>query len=519
MLDEVPQNEDRRLEASGDLQQKKDWIQPLLLIVASLYLYVNLFTFPNVPFLLLGDQNFFWTYALRMLHGERLYQDFFQFTPPGVDLVYLAFFRLLGPHIWVTNLVVLLLGVVLCGVCFHLAQRLMERRLALLAALLFLVYVYADRLDATHHWFSLLAALCAVRVVMPARTLPRIAIAGALLGIASFLTQTTGVAGILALTASLAWEHASGRRSWRTTLKQLILLCIAFGLAWTVLSAPFIAHVGWKQLWYLQVTYPQNHVSTREFLLPQFHRPLTRSLLWEQTLRLFLYLLLLGIYPPVLWYLWRRRREVPAPDLMQLVLLSMLGLSLLLEIITRVNWNRLYMASMPAILLLLWSVARLGKQRRHISAALWIVIASVAAGQVWSRQHTPHSIAWLPAGKAAVSTQSTEKFSWLLQHTRPGDLFLQGQGSDLYLPLELRSATFVDYLWNNEVTRPEYVALTLQQMERQQVKYILWSQRLLSDSEQHSDGQDSLDPFRTFMTTRYRRVHVFANGDEIWERR
>jgi len=143
----------------------------------------------------------------------------------------------------------------------------------------------------------------------------------------------------------------------------------------------------------------------------------------------------------------------------------------------------------------------------------------VAAGQVWSRQHTPHSIAWLPAGKAAVSTQSTEKFSWLLQHTRPGDLFLQGQGSDLYLPLELRSATFVDYLWNNEVTRPEYVALTLQQMERQQVKYILWSQRLLSDSEQHSDGQDSLDPFRTFMTTRYRRVHVFANGDEIWERR
>jgi hypothetical protein len=507
------------IENSNDLQQKRGWIQPLLLIVASSYLYLNLFAFPNIPFLLLGDQIFFWTYALRMLHGERLYQDFFQFTPPGVDLVYLAFFRLLGPHIWVTNVVVLLLGVVLCWVCFHLAQRLMERRLAFLAALLFLVYVYADRLDASHHWFSVLAGLCAVRVVIPARTLPRIAIAGALLGIASFFTQTTGVAGVLALIASLAWERASANIPWRTVLKRQLLLCVAFALIWSLLSAYFIVHIGWRQLWFLQVTYPQHHVSTREFLLPQFHGPLTRSLLWEQTLRLSLYLLLLGIYPPVLWYLWRRRREVAAQDSMQLVLLSMLGLSFLLEIITRVNWNRLYMASMPAILLLLWSVARLGKQRRQVSAALWIVVASVAAAQIWSRQHTPHSIAWLPAGKAAVSTQSTEKLSWLIQHTSPGDLFLEGQGPDLYLPLELRSPIFVDYLWNNEVTRPEYVTLAMQQMERHQVKYILWSQRLLSDSEQYSDGQDSLDPFRAFMTTRYKRVHVFANGEEIWERR
>lgn len=39
-------------------------------------------------------------------------------------------------------------------------------------------FLYGRLLNATHHWFSLLATLCAVRIVMPERTIPRIAIAG-----------------------------------------------------------------------------------------------------------------------------------------------------------------------------------------------------------------------------------------------------------------------------------------------------------------------------------------------------
>lgn len=51
--------------------------------MVSLYLYLNLFSLSNTPFLLEGDQTFFWTYAMRMLQEERVYRDFFQFTPPG----------------------------------------------------------------------------------------------------------------------------------------------------------------------------------------------------------------------------------------------------------------------------------------------------------------------------------------------------------------------------------------------------------------------------------------------------
>jgi hypothetical protein len=522
MRDEASQNGDNLLEKGRDLQQKREWIRPLLLIVAPLYLYLNLFTIANVPFLLGGDQTFFWIYALRMLHGERVYRDFFQFTPPGADLFYLALFRLFGPHVWVTNFAVLFLGVALCWVCFLLAQRLMERDLAFLATLLFLVFVYGDRLDATHHWFSVLAGLCAVRVVMPERTLPRIAIAGVLLGVASFFTQTTGVAGLLAVIASLAWEHASSERPWRIILKLQLFLCIAFGLAWSVLSAYFIAHTGWRQLWYLQVTYPQRYVVSRhEFFFPEFQGPHTRHLLLEQAQRLLLYVLLIVIYPPVLWYCRRRRREPASQDKMQLVLLALVGLSFLLAIITRVNWNRIYIVSMPAIILLLWGVARLGRLRSHATAAIWVIIACVAAKQIMSRQRPPHRIALLPAGKAVVSAESDEKFYWLMQHTSPGDLFFQAQWIYLYptFTLELRSPVFVDDLRPSEATRPEYVELTVRQVEQQQVKYILWSPRLVSLDEPHRYGQDHLGPFRTFLTTHYRRVQVFSDRDEIWEQR
>ncbi len=152
-----------------------------------------------------------------MLHGERVYRDFFQFTPPGLDLFYAALFSIFGPSIWVMNLAALLLGVALCWLCFLLARQLMEQDLALIVSLLFVVLIFGARLDATHHWFSLLAAMTAVKVVMPAGTPTRIAAAGALLGIASFFTQTVGVAIVLALLLTLAWEHSFDMQPWRTS--------------------------------------------------------------------------------------------------------------------------------------------------------------------------------------------------------------------------------------------------------------------------------------------------------------
>src|ERR1700722_9594423 len=163
-----------------------------LFVGSGLYLYFNLFTLTGTPYLLDGDQVFFWVYAQRLLNGEHVYRDFFQFTPPGTDLVFLCLFKLFGLRIWITNWVVWLLGVILCWLCFRVSRSLMPESQALCAAMLFLVIVFGKILNATQHWFSVLAVMLAVSILLKDRSPAKIAAAGAFLGLASFFTQTRG---------------------------------------------------------------------------------------------------------------------------------------------------------------------------------------------------------------------------------------------------------------------------------------------------------------------------------------
>jgi hypothetical protein len=183
-----------------------------LLLIAAAYLYLNLFALPNAPFLLGGDQAYFWMDGQRMLYGDKPYRDFFQFTPPGTDLFYLVMFKLFGPYIWVTNMSVLVLGVALTWICYEVAGEIMEHGPALFSALLFLILIYGKALNGTHHWFSILAVMSAVRIGQsPKAARWTIVAAGALLGVASFFTQTRGVAVLLAFTIFLLEAITSKR--------------------------------------------------------------------------------------------------------------------------------------------------------------------------------------------------------------------------------------------------------------------------------------------------------------------
>jgi len=75
----------------GHARRGIDWFVLTMLLGIAGFLYLNLFALPNIPFLQTGDQIYFWVFAQRMSQGERVYRDFFQFTPPGTDLLYLFF--------------------------------------------------------------------------------------------------------------------------------------------------------------------------------------------------------------------------------------------------------------------------------------------------------------------------------------------------------------------------------------------------------------------------------------------
>jgi hypothetical protein len=485
----------------------------LLIICVPAYLYLKLFFSPGVPYLVTADQTFFWQYALRMMHGEHVYKDFFQFTPPGLDLYFLALFRLLGCQAWVTSLAAILLGMALSVTCFFIASRFMTKAGSLLTALFFIVFVYGSRLDVTHHWFSLIASLNAIALVIKERSGTRLVIAGILLAVASFFTQTAGVAVGIALLLSMVWEHEYGK-PWATTLRNLALLLVSSGVAWLALNAYFLATAGWKSLWYFQAIYPWHYIDhTRGFLLPT----ILGSNVFSAVQRLLLLFLLFLIYPWVLWHCWRRRRRVPNEDI-STVHLAIAGLLLFLSVVTRSNWTRFYAVSMPAVILGMSCLDRMKpKRRRWSTAGLWIAIVCLAAIQIRGIHRQRYTVLDLYGGTMAIAQSDVEEFRWLQTHTTPGDEFLQATWPGVYLPLGLRSPVFVETLLP-ERTSPELAALTIRQIELTKVQYILWS-HWLQRGLQPTVEVDDLEPFRKFMEDHYTRVHVFPNQDEIWQHR
>jgi len=496
-----------------------DWFVVALLFGTAAYLYVNLFVLPNTPYLLGGDQTYFWTDAQRMLFGERPYEDFFQFTPPGTDLFYFALFKLFGPRIWVTNVVVLGLGVALCWACFNISRQIMGRGTALLATLLFLTLVYTKLLNATHHWFSVLLTMIAIGIAMRRTTLARIAAAGMLLGLASFFTHTHAVAATLAFILFLIWQQSRAKQPLRFLFQRVGLLIFAFGLTWFASTLPFLLRIGAKELWYYQVTFVTRymvHTPEGAFLgLPEV--PSWRR--FAAVSQYFLvYAVLAVIYPLSLWQCWLRRQDDEFPDWDRITLLCLVGSALCVEVAFSLNWLRAFAVSMPAIILLIRWLDQDGHAGRSAIKLIWVGVVCLAVFQVRSKHHGPYVVAELPGGRAAVSPQAYERLDWVMHHTRPGDFFFEPPAPSLYLPLGLRSPVFVEGLGTDEQTTPEMVNRTIQQMETIPVRYVLWSPHL-DGLEAGQSRADHLLPFRAFLHDHYDRVWIFSDHEEIWEHR
>jgi hypothetical protein len=475
----------------------------------ALYLYANLFARPGTPYLLGGDQVYFWTYAQRLLYGEQVYRDFFQFTPPGTDLLYLGVFKLLGPRIWTTNLVVLLLDASLCLLCLRMARLLMPLPQAALAACLYLVFVAGATLDGSHHWLSALTALSAVLVLMRETTSTRIAIAGALLGLATFFTQTTGPVAAIAIAAWLMWQPSRATPRWWGRSSAPLLLFASLIVTWLALSGYYIATLGVGQLWFFQVSYVRDYMVTgwhaAAFALPAALPVTARSSL---ALRwLFAYAVLPASYAIAVWKCWRLSRQARTEYVARLALLTAVGAAMFLEMAGSPNWFRIFAISLPGVILLIWLLAGLGQLSRYARHTLWIALIALAAYQTWSKHRLFSTIEQLPAGRVATTASNAEKLRWVAVRTEPGQFLLQAQWPGMYLPLALRNPVFLDNLGDDGADALGYLALSMRQLDARQVPYII------------EPATDSAPALRQYLAARYRLVWRFSDLDEVWERR
>jgi hypothetical protein len=155
---------------------------------------LRLFIFPNVPVLPSGDQLGFAYDGARIVAGQLPYRDYFQIVPPGTELTYALVVKLFGLHTWTPHLMMAVLAAIATFLLTLISARVLRGPAVVLPGLFLAAFLLPYALDATHHWFSTVAALAALLVLLGGATIPRIAAAGALCGLTACFTQNKGAA-------------------------------------------------------------------------------------------------------------------------------------------------------------------------------------------------------------------------------------------------------------------------------------------------------------------------------------
>lgn len=503
-------------------EQAARWWLPALVASVSAYLFFSLFSVGGVPHFRTGDEDFFWTYACRLLSGQVFVRDFHQFTPPGTDLVYAIAFRIFSPGVRSADWVIFGVGIAIAGLCYAAGRTLMRAQWAALAALVCLVIVYGARMDATHHWFSALADLAAVLILCRRRSWTRIAGAGSLVALAAFFTQTTGAVGLIACSAGLIWEWRVGVVPRPRLWLRLAALAGATFAVWTALSWRFIAEAGVANYWRAQVVdLPRVTRVPSGFLVPPI-RPTRHALLAiAMADYVIVYILLITVCPWVLSMCLRGREETRRHTI-PLILLSSLGVLEMLEFITALNWNRMAAAALPAAILAIWLIGTMRRRRRFTLVVCCCGLGAMMLVAPMETQLGKAAPVRMPTGTALVEAKDAAMVDWLTEHTRPGDCFFEVTNTRFYAPLGLRNPTPVDVLASGPWVPPEWVQEVIAGLESSRTQYILWDTHgELGKVEGGGPRRagDRLDPLRHFMLDRYERIEVFANGEQVWARK
>jgi hypothetical protein len=503
----------------------------LLLLGALVSLYFSLFRLPFTPVWMGYDHWGIILDAARMWGGERIYRDFLDQTPPGVEVMGLLFFSLFGLRNWIPSIEVILLGLANTWLIVLISRKVIRsgRFLALLPGFLFLTVAFLPTMSESHRWFSTAASLGALAVVMEERTLRRLGLAGVLSGIASFFTQTQGVFAVMGLAFFLFWDSHRVNSSRRELWVRISCLLTSFVVTVLATYAYFARKAGLAGMLDCLVRYPlvyysadRVHNSLHVYMteIPQFppwsHLPLLGRFLFIHALLPLIYLVFL---------VWRWRKGANGEEGVRLMLVNIMGLFLFASIARSPSYLRLCTVSPPALITMTYWIRGGGKLQRISAGLLWFIVLGFATVHPMRVQRTPVSVLLLPRGPIAFSVQDSVPYQlldWLSSQTRPGQAFFTAGQTGIFFPLALRPVDKTPGYDNTGGTRPEDVLAAVAALEENHVRFLEWPPGSY-DPRFYRPEEDHLAPLREYVQRNYHLVKRFESptGDEfeeIWER-
>lgn len=479
---------------------------------AFLFLYLRTFLFSGVPFAANGDQMLFFARSLHVLHGWVLYRDIFELVTPGTDLLYAAIFGIFGVHAWVIQACGLVFGVATFAVMTQIARRILQGPLVLLPGTLFLVFDFNSALDMTHHWYSTLAVLGAVSVLMGRLSSGRIVCASLLCALATLFTQTQGALAFAALLAYLVWfGHSSGE----TRRQRFVTFVLPFGVTLLGVLGYYAYRSGWNTFFFDLIEFPMRYLSSDEVNSPRtyLHQfPPVHSLgdLFRSVPFIFIYAVVPYAYVAGFYRLWRNGNKMPVDIRQRLLLLHFAGLGLFLAVANAPRFFRLCTVAPPAILVCVWLLSERGLAQKCVRSLLWVTAVVFAIVLPLRRQTQWHGVLDLPIGRTAFfDRQDFDEFQWLAQRTQPSNAFFNKTSLSLYLALDTPAAA--EFINDEDFTRPEQVRTIVEWMKSRQPRFLV----MYPKGPRYSDHSNSA-PFRRYFEQNYHLVRVFPLIQNTW---
>jgi hypothetical protein len=520
--------------------------------------WLRTFVLPGVPVLIWGDQLLYATNGARVIVGQMPYRDFFEFLPAGTDLTYAFLFRVFGLYLWIPNLVMDVLATAAVLLITIAGFKVLPGRWVALPALLAAGFGLYGGMDATHHWFSTVAALAAMVVLLLGTSVWHVAWAGALCGVMASFTQSKGTLVTLGFVVYLLWSSKQRRepardqnQSCRTpkppqqsrrdqlraaTLSEnstgraysgfvlarwlrCLLLCGSAFLTFLIVNVHYMLKLGLAEWCRWVVLFPFRYYPTvpgQTWTAPiiDFH---SHSGLMKWIGASFLFAAVPITYASFLWVMASRREKEPGQPWNQLLLIAITGIAMFLSVAPSLSFIRASAVSFPAAIVLAWQLERASRTLRWARPAVATLAALCALDLVIATQRGHWYRIVLPAGQAVVREQGKyELYEWMKEHTHPGQAYFGI--SPLSLPLWLRCPAPIHAPGPWEYYRPEHIARSIAALESQRVPVLVLRRTPAQFENAPGYEPEHVRDLYDYIRLHYRVTKQFATGDEVWER-
>ena len=434
----------------------------------------------------IGSNGVFFDQAARVLAGQVMYRDFFEFVGPGVVYLHALVFLVAGPTLRALTTAMVLQGALLAALVHALSARVCGPGWRLLPPAAFVVLVYAPYVLGDHKWPALVCALAGLAVLSAA---PRTAVTtfagGCLVGAAGVFTQDLGAGVTAGVVAYCAVRRAPGRPLPALLLGAATPLALAFAyFAWKAGARTVV----YDWLLYPLQRYPELNRSYLD-MVPSL-RTLPRELA-QVTLAAG------GVAAAAASLVELRRTRPAPPDADAAGVVSAAGLGM----VVAMGHRGLYPMGLAVQTCLLLPVLARWLERGYrrgprTARATSIVVTVVAVAgilhgsvglAVWRQLFDPMTLEHHRAG-AVWAPSPMPELSWIEAHTAPGDpTFLMPAKGGHYFLSRTRNVTSFPYMIEAQNT-VEQGRRALAEIEAARPRVGVWDQRPWPRSAPGPDG-------------------------------